>query len=1062
MMRDLIFVFLLSPQILLATEPTKQQADYFENRVRPLLVDKCFSCHSESANKSKGGLTLDTLAGMLAGGDLGPAIVPGKSGQSRLIEAIRYANEDLQMPPKGKMTDNEIAILVRWIDDGAQWPNAKASGNKRKPGTITDEDRQWWSFRPIQSLAPPVVGQGWAVNEIDRFVADAQLRNHLTPAPPANRTALIRRITFDLHGLPPTPAEVEAFVTDDSPNAYEKLVDRLLASPRYGERQARLWLDLVRYADSDGYRIDDYRPTAWRYRDYVIRSFNADKGYDRFVQEQLAGDELFPNDVDARIATGYLRHGIYEYNNRDVRGQWTNILYDITDTTSDVFMGLGLQCARCHDHKFDPLLQKDYFRLQAFFAGLRPREDLIAATAQERAEHARKMKVWEDKTADIRAQIETIEAPYRKKAARGAITKFPEDIQAMMNKAEKDRQPLEQQLHELAYRQVTYEFDRLEKNIKGEDKEKLIALRRSLAEFDNLKPPPLPLAFAATEIGPVAPPTTIPKRGETTIEPGYPTLLSEEPADITPIAGSSGRRSALARWLTNPSNPLTARVMVNRIWQQHFGRGLATNASDFGKLGEPPSHPELLDWLATQFIRDHWSLKTLHRRIVLSATYQQSSEHPQPEIGRLKDPENKWLWKAPVRRLEAEQIRDAIYSVTGELQLKDGGPGVPATDPRRSIYCKIMRNTRDPLLDVFDAPYWISSAASRDTTTTPVQSLLLINSPRMLARGKAFAARIAREAPQERERVDLAYRLAYGRAAKQVEIEMALAFLDEHAKRIDPKKSSSAQAEFVGAKLPYRDGQAADLKLGSTAGFQLPGDKLPSGEFTIEAFVYPRTVAETGAVRVIAAHIRDGKQPAGWNFGITGKKSRRKPQTLVLQMFGQKRDGSHGEEAIFSDQHVSMSKPYYLAAAVRLATKESPGTVTFYLKDLANDDEPLLTAKIEHAITGGFQHQEPMTLGRRGVKPGADFDGLIDDIRLSKSALNVDDLLFTREGTNEQTVGYWQFEAKPGVFLDSSGHDLNIKPAGARPSEAVLNRRQTAWADFCHILLNSSEFLYVE
>ncbi len=309
-------------------------------------------------------------------------------------------------------------------------------------------------------------------------------------------------MTFDLTGLPPTPEEVDAFLADSAPDAYEKLVDRLLASPRYGERMARSWLDLVRYADSDGYRIDDYRPDAWRYRDYVIRAFNDDKPYDRFVQEQLAGDEMFPDDPDALLATGYLRHWIYEYNSRDARGQWDVILNDLTDTTGDVFLGMGVQCARCHDHKFDPILQKDYYRLQAFFAPILPRQDLIAATEAEKAEYARKLTVWEGKTAEIRAQIDELEKPYRESARKEAVGRFPDEIQAMSNTPEDKRTPLEGQLAALVWRQVEYEFGRLDNRISGENKEKLITLRKQLAAFDKDKPAPLPVAFAVSDIGP--------------------------------------------------------------------------------------------------------------------------------------------------------------------------------------------------------------------------------------------------------------------------------------------------------------------------------------------------------------------------------------------------------------------------------------------------------------------------------------------------------------------------------------------------------------------------------
>jgi len=1043
----------------LHAEPPKEQVEFFEKNVRPILVEKCYSCHS-AEGKQKGGLLLDSRKALLEGGERGAAIVPGSPEKSLLITAIRHGDEELKMPPKEKLTDKQIEILATWIKMGAPWPAEVAKATKYIPGRISDVERQWWAFQPMKRVAPPAAGQNWAKNEIDRFIAAKW--NGLTAAPEANRAVLIRRLTYDLWGLPPTPEDVAAFERDASTDAYEKLVDRLLASPRYGERWARHWLDLVRYADSDGYRIDDFRPNVWRYRDYIIKAMNDDKPYDRFVQEQLAGDELFPESPEARVATGYLRHWIYEYNARDVRGQWTVILNDITDTTGDVFLGLGFQCARCHDHKFDPILQKDYYRLQAFFANFLPRDDQHAATDREKAEHAEKMKAWQEKTAAIRQELDKLEAPYRIKAAKAAVEKFPDDIQAMIRKPVAEREPLDHQLAELAYRQVYFEYDRLERAFKGDDKEKILALRRQLADFDKIKPSALPLAFSATDVGPKAPEVFIPKKGNTPVEPGYLTLLDPNSAIPKPLANSTGRRAELARWITQPDNPLTARVMVNRMWQQHFGRGLAANASDFGRLGEPPSHPELLDWLSLRFVQDGWSLKKLHRLIVTSATYRQSSTHPQPETGKLADPENRLLWRGNVRRLDAEQIRDALLAVTGDLTLSAGGPPTPATETRRSIYSRIMRNARDPLLDVFDAPLWFNSASSRDTTTTPVQSLFLINSSQMLHRARTLAARIAK-AESDDERIAQAYRLTFGRSPSTEEITAAKAFLAEQSNRIDPRKSATASAEFVPGKIPFRDGQAAEVKLDSSHhGFQVPHAKMmPSADFTIEAFVYAWSVAETGAVRTIAAKWDGDLKHPGWAFGVTGKKSRRKPQTVVMQFAGKQRDGTFGEEAVFSDQHIQLNKPYYLCAAVQLATEKQPGEVRFYLKDLSNDDEPLLTAKIEHDIVGGFDNQQPFTIGSRGEKALGSFDGLIDDVRYSESALGVEQLLFTNEGTNKHTVGYWQFEAKPNVFRDAAGHGLDIKPNGAIGGS---NRdvRNAAWVDFCHVLLNANEFLYVE
>ena len=1064
------FAVLLTAKVSFAA-PEKSAPDsaaLFEKTVRPILAENCFKCHSHAENKFKGGLALDSPASILKGGETGPAIVPSQPEKSLLLQAVRQSGE-LKMPPKGQLTSAQVAAIEQWIKAGAPMPATVSSvpnGHAKRTGKITDEDRAWWAFQPIRKTAPAkLTDDAWSRNEIDRFILARIRKENLKPSTEAARVALIRRLSFDLVGLPPSPDEVETFVKDRSADAYETLVDRLLASPRYGERWARHWLDLVRYADSDGYRIDDFRPNAWRYRDYVIQSFNDDKTYDRFVQEQLAGDELFPGDPAALTATGYLRHWIYEYNLRDVRGQWTTILNDITDTTADVFLGLGLQCARCHDHKFDPILQKDYFRLQAFLAPILPREDLVAATETEKRTHAAKRAEWEKKTASLRAEIESIETKYRNAATKDAIEKFPEDIQAMILKPVSERTALEHQLAELAYRQVYYEYDRLERKLKGEDKEKVIALRKQLATHDALRPAPLPTVLAVSDASRIAPPVFIPKKNGEPIAPGFPTILDDKPAVIPPLPAnldSTGRRAALAKWLTRPDNPLTARVIVNRLWQQHFGRGLAANASDFGKLGEAPTHPELLDWLAGGFIENGWSFKKLHRLIVTSATYRQTATATRDA----KDPENKFYARGTTRRLDAEQIRDAVFTITSELNLKTGGPAVNASDPHRAIYTKMLRNTRDPLLDVFDAPLWFQSAASRDTTTTPVQSLMLINSQFMLQRAKAFANRVSKDCgpnASEEKLVSHAYELAFGRAPTAAQRDFAVKFLAAQPARISPALASSAQAAFLHDKLPYRDGQAAVIAPdGPQRRFAVPhAAALPGAEdFTIEAFVLLRSVHDTAAIRTVAGKWSGDNREPGWAFGITGKQSRRKPQTLVLQFAGKKANDVFGEEAVFSDQHIQLNKPYYLAAAVKLARAGQPGEVAFYVKDLSNDDEPLLVAKVAHQLAGGFANTQPFTIGTRGSK-GSYFDGLMDDVRLSRGALDVAQLLFTNEGVNKATVGYWQFEAKPDVLGDSSGHGLDIQ-AGAPAAETSVDTRRAALADLCHALLNTNEFLYVE
>ena len=639
-----------------------------------LLDSRCFKCHSHSAGKNKGGLVMDSLAGLTTGGDGGAALVPGDPAKSLFLQNILSADPDKMMPPKGdRLTKEEVSLLESWVKDGAIWPKSRTKApvaGRYLPGTIGAKEKAWWAYQPVKR---PDLPAGPAAHPIDRFIDARLAKEGLTPAGEAERAVLIRRVTFDTTGLPPTPEEVAAFVKDTDPKAYEKLVDRLLASPAYGQRMSRAWLDLVRYADSDGFRIDDFRPTAWRYRDYVIKAYNDNKPYDRFVQEQIAGDELFPGDPEALTALGYLRHWIYEYNNRDARGQWENILNDLTDTTGDVFLGAGMQCARCHDHKFDPILQRDYFALRSFFTNTLPVENRPAWTGKEAAEHARKLAAWEKETQTIRDEIAALEKKYREDATHKAVKMFPEDIQEMIAKPEAQRTPYEQQIAALAWRQVDYEYARLDRSIKGADSVKHADLKRQLAEHDKQKPEDPPFVLTIRETGAQGLDAVIPKKN-TVVPPAFLTVLSAsypaEPAVITAPAdgATTGRRTALARWLTDKANPFTARLAMNRLWQLCFRRGLAPYASDFGRLGEPPSHPELLDWLASEFTAKGWDQKAMHRLVLTSAAYRRSSQHAAPKDGQLKDPQNVLLWRFQPQRLESEQIRDAVFAACGDLK----------------------------------------------------------------------------------------------------------------------------------------------------------------------------------------------------------------------------------------------------------------------------------------------------------------------------------------------------------------------------------------------------------
>jgi hypothetical protein len=929
-------------------------------------------------------------------------------------------------------------------------------------------------------MVPEPAFESTPPHPVDRFLDARLAREGLTPAPEASRAALLRRATFALTGLPPSLAELRAFLEDSSPEAFEHVVDRLLSSPRYGERMDRVWMDLARYADSDGYRIDDYRPTAWRYRDYLIQAFNSNKPYDRFVQEQLAGDELFPEDPQALTATGFLQMGIYEYNNRDARGQWETMLNDLTDTTADVFLGLGLQCARCHDHKFDPLLQRDYYALQSFFAGVLPHHDLPAASSAEKAAHAQARTKWEEKTRSIRHRIELLEAPYRAKAEKEAVTKFPDDIQAMIRKAPETRTPEETQIAALAWRQVEYEWDRLERRIKGEAREELSRLQRELARYEALKPPALPAILSVRDVGREAAPTRIPKKN-TEVVPAFLSVLSPEapapPAPIVPPENqeSTGRRSALARWLTQPEHPLTARVMVNRIWQMHFKQGLASFSSDFGNLGEPPSHPELLDWLAERFVESGWDLKALHKLLLTSAAFRRACHHPDPAPGLLQDPANRLLWRFTPNRLESEQIRDSLFAVTGELREERGGPGVPFTEPRRSIYTRIMRNGRDPLNEVFDAPQWFASASSRDVTTTPVQSLLLVNSPFMLQRGKAFAERLLQAFPGTgrealEKRIVLAYQLALNRPPSPEEIARAQRFLTLQQELQNGFHPKLGHASFVPEKIPFRDGQGALLEPNGSGGFRAQnsaGIQTPDG-FTIEAFIVPRSVSETASLRTIAAKWNGSYSTPGWTLGVTGQKSRRTPMVLALQTIGTKAHGNGKlvETPFFSGLRIQMNKPYFVSAAITFATPLGPGSVTFSVKDLSNDDEPLLTDSVPCEITSIPPNKIPVTIGCKNSPSKDSFHGVIDDVRLSQGNIPTAMLLFQSENANPNTLGFWRFESKPDIFSDASPQNHPLEPTEEpRPlpkTELSTVDPRPALAAFCHALLNSSEFLYTE
>ncbi len=653
----------------------------------------------------------------------------------------------------------------------------------------TKNEASWAYRKPIRPSLPTVQKADWLQNPIDTFVLSRLESAGLRPSPVASRAVLIRRVTFDLLGIPPTPAEIDAFVRDDRPDAYEKLIDRLLDSPRFGERWATYWLDLVRYAETDGFKADDKRPNAWRYRDYTIDAANRDKSYARFVQEQLAGDELFPHEAEAAIATGYLRHYPDEYNAVALELRRQEILNDITDVTSSVFLGLTMGCARCHDHKFDPILQTDYYRLQAFFAAYQPKDLPVADEAQERR-HIQAQRDWERKTAELRQKLAGLESENLQKAGSKRMSRFPKEYQEAYRTPVEQRTPLQTQLAYMVGKQVTVTKEEMVKVMSPDAKARWESLNKQMEPFAALKPAPFPAAMGMSEIGAVAPPTFLLKRGDVKapgveVAPGFPSAIDDREAPIPdqPVAAkTTGRRSVLASWLTSPENPLTARVAVNRLWQHHFGRGIVGTPSDFGIQGDAPTHPELLDWLAVELVARGWSLKAMHRLMVTSAAYRQASVDSAE--GRVADPQNLLLWRARRRRLEGESLRDAMLAVSNRLDNRMRGPSIhpplPTETPgaknwpadsdrgagdRRSVYIYVKRNLRFPLFDLFDVPDSNETCARRHVTTNAPQALALLNSQLTRDMARSLARRVMQDSGRDADAaVEQAMWLALGRS----------------------------------------------------------------------------------------------------------------------------------------------------------------------------------------------------------------------------------------------------------------------------------------------------------
>ncbi len=662
-----------------------------------------------------------------------------------------------------------------------------------------------WAWKaPARPPVPEVGDPEWRANPIDRFVRAAQERKGVEPAAEASPEELIRRVAFGLTGLPPDPEEVDDFLADRAPGAWERLIDRLLASPRYGERWGRHWLDLARYADSNGFEHDEPRPDAWRYRDYAIEAFNADKPYDRFIEEQLAGDELFPGSVEPLIATGFNLLGPDMTDSADQKLRRLNTLNDMTDTAGLVFLALTIGCARCHDHKFEPIPQADYYRLQAHFSPTEFRSDLPIATPADLAAHEAAAKTYSSLVGPIEKEIARIEEPYRVRLREEKLSKIADEAQFAHRTPEKERTTAQREIADKTARLLAVSKDELEKAMTEPDRSRRRGLDEEMKRFEPQRPAPLPVALGL-RVAAAPARTFLLDRGEIDspreeVHAGFPRLITAA-AEATLPEARAAPRSPLARWIASGRNPLTARVMANRIWQRHFGEGLVATASDFGLRGARPTHPELLDWLAVQFIDRGWSIKSIQRLILTSRTYRMSSRIA-PTSGResgaaAQGPENRLLTRQRRVRLDGEAIRDGLLAAGSQLNVAMGGPGVfppvpaeavegtsgwkasadPRDHTRRSVYLFVRRNLRFPFLEAFDLPDTNQSCARRERTNTAPQALALLNARETFDAAEALALRLDRTAGSDGERIAFAYRLLFSRLPAASEVAAARDFL---------------------------------------------------------------------------------------------------------------------------------------------------------------------------------------------------------------------------------------------------------------------------------------------
>jgi len=729
------------------SEPSAADVEHFEKKIRPLLHTHCYSCHSSKAKVLQGGLRLDGHDYLLAGGDSGPAVSPGKPDESLLIQSIQYTGDGYDMPPAGKMSDSEIALLIDWVRRGAAFPAGEIAEGKRRSTIDWEEGRQFWSFQPLARPALPTLASDERPAEIiDTFIAKKLEEVGLSASPAADRETLIRRVSLNLTGLPPTPEEVDRFVSDQSLHAYDHLIDSLLASPYYGERWGRIWLDLARYADTTESWLGS-TPNSHLYRDWVVRALNDDLPYDDFVRRQLATDALAETGLDDLPALGFLGLSPTYFKELLLPPDIIKVLVadeweERVDAVSRTFLGLTIACARCHDHKFDPISNEDYYALAGVFASTRMTDrPMIAAEQYAPVELAKK------KVAELEAELVKL----RKQNPK------PEDKLSS----------LEAEIANL--KQSTPFYDTPLANVVTDESLHVILAGTDPQSGSKLDYRPEPqdlnvfIRGNPNKLGPL-----VPRR--------FISVLS--PAEPRPLINGSGRAD-LAEAILSEAAPLVARVMVNRVWLAHFGRGLVETPSNFGRLGDAPSHPELLEDLAARFVDNGWSLKWLHREILKSATYRQASDFDEGKFAI--DPDNRWLWRMNRRRLDVEPWRDAMLTVVGSIDRTIGGPSLAADSPsnvRRTIYTTVHRRELSKMLQLHDFPDPSLHSPQRMDTTTPLQGLFVLNSPFMTAQAAALVKRLWEENPDNNDaRLRQAYRLVFGRQPSEDELTVASTYL---------------------------------------------------------------------------------------------------------------------------------------------------------------------------------------------------------------------------------------------------------------------------------------------